>query len=94
MFQKSEIGLEYQTELFRRLTTIHYKITSRYAKKQHIVNKQDRKFMRFLTAIIKGLVMSGHPFVTSSGNTLRCITYVKFLEHMISKDYKIRIYPD
>lgn len=50
--------------------------------------------MRFLTAIIKGLVMSGHPFVTSSGNTLRCITYIKFLEHMISKEFDIRIYPD
>lgn len=50
--------------------------------------------MKFLTAIIKGLVMSGHPFVTSSGNTLRCITYIKFLEYKLRQKYDIRIYPD
>lgn len=50
--------------------------------------------MSVFKARINGKVLSGHPIVTSTGNTLRVISYLKYLEYKIQQDYpSFRLYP-
>lgn len=39
--------------------------------------------MSIFHAKVDGKVLSGHPIVTSTGNTLRVISYIKYLEMKI-----------
>jgi len=41
--------------------------------------------MALLKGKITGKVMSGHPYVTSTGNALRCVSYMKFMEKKSQK---------
>jgi len=45
--------------------------------------------MALLKGKITGKVMSGHPYVTSTGNALRCVSYMKFMEKKSQKNCSI-----
>lgn len=60
-----------------------YNIRATVPKKRHCKNPRDQKYLSIFKAKINGKVLSGHPIVTSTGNTLRVISYLKFLEHKI-----------
>lgn len=67
----------------KRLTMTNYKIRATVPNKKYCKNPRDQKFMSVLKARINGKVLSGHPIVTSTGNTLRVISYLKYMEYKV-----------
>lgn len=53
----------------------------------------ENKRIRLLTAIMKGTVFSGHPTRTTLFNTLRVISYARFIAHLAAiPKHEFRIY--
>lgn len=80
---KTEIDPSIHRPLMQRLTMTKYKIKATVPKKSNCKNFRDQKFMSIFHSRVNGKVLSGHPIVTSTGNTLRVISYVKYLEKKI-----------
>lgn len=54
----------------------------------------DAKFMALFKLEVDGKVLSGHPIVTSTGNTLRVLAYLKFLEFKMQKEFPgLKLFP-
>jgi len=76
------------------MTMTKYKCVTRHCDRGMYKHKKDAEWMGILKANIDGEVLSGHPIVTSTGNTLRVIAYVKYLEYKMRDRYRsLKIFP-
>lgn len=85
LYQRVELDPSIKKACYKRLSTFKYKITATYPEKAQARNPLDSQIMALFTGMVTGKVMSGHPFVTSTGNTLRCLAYVKYLEYKMQQ---------
>jgi hypothetical protein len=78
--QKTDLEVNTYGELMKRLTLTNYKIVATTPRACGIKHPADRKFFALFKLLVHGKVLSGHPIVTTPGNTMRVITYIKYLE--------------
>ena len=82
VLEKTEIDPTIYREVIKRLKNFKYDIQAQGGDKS-LKHPSDRRKFALFTASLNGKVMSGHPFVTSTGNTFRCILYIKYLEYRL-----------